>query len=543
MLQGCVPWPEETARRYRARGYWEGETIPAALAASIARRPGKVALVHAAERITYAQLGDRIERLATQFVRAGLKPLDRVVLQLHNVPEFLYAYFGLIRAGAIPVTALRAHRHTEVRHFINASGAAGYVIPDTLRGFDYRAMAEEMRTACPTLRRVFVAGEPMPGQIPLGALLEQPAAQDALPPLDPSEVALMLLSGGTTSLSKLIPRTHDDYVYNAKQCGRLANFGERTVLMPILPLAHNYNLASPGLMGALYHGGTVVLAPAGDAETVFPLIERERVTVVPAAVPLISAWLNSSVPERHDLSSLRVVQNGGARLAPELRSRLRERLGCTPQEIYGTAEGLICMTRLDADDEAVLESSGIPVCDDDEIMVLGDDDREVPDGTPGELCVRGPYTIRGYYNAPQKTREAFTADGFYRMGDIVRKRGRQVYTEGRRKDIINRGGEKISCDEIENYIFAHPKVKAVTLVAMPDETFGEKSCAFVIPKPGETLAFGELIAFLKERRIASFKLPERLEIVSEFPTSPVGKILKRELREQIAARLAEEKRS
>jgi 2,3-dihydroxybenzoate-AMP ligase len=258
-------------------------------------------------------------------------------------------------------------------------------------------------------------------------------------------------------------------------------------------------------------------------------------------VPLISAWLNSPLPERHDLSSLRVVQNGGARLAPELRARLQERLGCRAQEIYGTAEGLISMVRLDADEEAVLESSGLPICDDDEIRVLDDADREVPDGTPGELCVRGPYTICGYYNAPEKNREAFTRDGFYRMGDIVRKRGRQLYTEGRRKDIINRGGEKISCDEVENYIFGHPKVKSVTLVAMPDETFGEKACAFVIPKPGETLAFEELIAFLKHKRIASFKLPERLEIVEEFPTSPVGKILKRALRERIAAKLAQEK--
>ena len=157
--------------------------------------------------------------------------------------------------------------------------------------------------------------------------------------------------------------------------------------------------------------------------------------------------------------------------------------------------------------------------------------------------MRGPYTIRGYYNAPEKNREAFTRDGFYRMGDIVRKRGRHLYTEGRRKDIINRGGEKISCDEVENYIFGHPKVKSVTLVAMPDETFGEKACAFVIPKPGETLAFDELIAFLRAKRIASFKLPERLEIVTEFPTSPVGKILKRELRERIAAQLVEEKRA
>ena len=162
----------------------------------------------------------------------------------------------------------------------------------------------------------------------------------------------------------------------------------------------------------------------------------------------------------------------------------------------------------------------MPICEDDEIRVLDDADREVPDGTPGELCVRGPYTICGYYNAPEKNREAFTRDGFYRMGDIVRKRGRQLYTEGRRKDIINRGGEKISCDEVENYIFGHPKVKSVTLVAMPDETFGEKACAFVIPKPGETLAFEELIAFLKQKRIASFKLPERLEIVERVSDQP-----------------------
>jgi 2,3-dihydroxybenzoate-AMP ligase len=549
MLPGCTPWPETFARRYRARGYWEGITIPGALAAAAAKRPEKVALVHGDERVSYAQLVERVERLAAGLVLAGLKPLDRVVLQLHNIPEFVYAYFALIRAGAVPVMALRAHRHTEVKHFITSAGAVGYVIPDRLRDFDYRAMAEEMRTSCPTLKQVFVAGEPLAGQRVLGEVLAAPTtAEEARATLaavdpDPGEVALMLLSGGTTSLSKLIPRTHDDYVYNAKQCGKLAGFDENTVLMPILPLAHNYNLASPGMMAALYVGGTVVLAPAGDPETVFPLIERERVSVIPAAVPLISAWLNSQVPERHDLSSLRVVQNGGARLAPALRARLQQRLGCRAQEIYGTAEGLISMVRLDADDEAVLESSGMPVCEDDEIRVVDDSDREVRDGTPGELCVRGPYTIRGYYNAPDKNREAFTADGFYRMGDIVRKRGRQLYTEGRRKDIINRGGEKISCDEVENYIFGHPKVKSVTLVAMPDETFGEKACAFVIPKPGETLGFDELIAFLREKRIASFKLPERLEIVNEFPTSPVGKILKRELRERIAAKLAEEQRT
>jgi 2,3-dihydroxybenzoate-AMP ligase len=181
------------------------------------------------------------------------------------------------------------------------------------------------------------------------------------------------------------------------------------------------------------------------------------------------------------------------------------------------------------------------VCEFDEIKVLDDAGNEVADGEPGELVVRGPYTINGYYNAPEKNAEAFTADGFYRMGDIVRKRGRYVYTEGRRKDLINRGGEKISCDEVENLIFGLPQVKQVSLVAMPDPVFGEKACACVVLKPGTQLGFDELIAHLRAQHIASFKLPERLEVMPVFPVSPVGKILKRELREMIAAKVEAER--
>ena len=354
---------------------------------------------------------------------------------------------------------------------------------------------------------------------------------------DPSEVATMLLSGGTTSLAKLIPRTHDDYVLNARLCGRAGGFNRDTVFMAILPLGHNYNLASPGMLGTFYHGGTLVLAPSGDPADVFSLVEREKVTTIAAVLPLISDWLNSPVPDGYDFSSLKVIQNGGARLAPELRGRLRERFGCLPQEIYGTAEGLINMAPLDAPDEYLMHSSGRPVCEDDEIRVLDDAGNELPDGTQGELATRGPYTIRGYYRAADINAEAFTPDGFYRMGDIVRKDGRYLFTEGRKKDLINRGGEKISCEEVENLIFAHPKVKSVALVAMPDPAFGEKACAFVIAKEGQILEFAELIAFLRQQNIASFKLPERLELVSEFPLSPVGKILKRKLREAIAEKM------
>lgn len=547
MLEGCLPWPADLAERYRARGWWEGITIPEMLARSAARHPEKTALVSGDLRLSYRDLVETSDRLACRFIEAGIEPLDRVVVQLPNGPEFVHTYFALTRIGAVPVMALRAHRHTEIRHFVRASGATAYVIPDRIGAFDYRAMATEVQADFPALRAVFVAGEPGAGQQDLRAMIAAPMSTEEVRAAlaqrrpDASEVATMLLSGGTTSLSKLIPRTHDDYVLNARLCGRAGGFGTDTVFMAILPLGHNYNLASPGMLGTFYYGGTVVLAASGDPAEVFSLVEREKVTAIAAVVPLISNWLNSPVPDGYDLSSLKVIQNGGARLAPELRTRLRARFGCVAQEIYGTAEGLINIVPLDAPEEMLLNSSGAPVCEDDEIKVLDDDGNEVPDGTPGELVTRGPYTIHGYYKAPEKNAEAFTPDGFYRMGDIVRKEGRHVFTEGRKKDLINRGGEKISCEEVENLIFGHPRVKAVTLVAMPDPVFGEKACAFVITKDGRGLEFAELIAFLRQQNIASFKLPERLEVVSEFPLSPVGKILKRALREAIAEKMDKEK--
>ena len=537
-MEGFVEWPEELAARYRASGLWEGVTVGGLLERSARRWPDKVAVVHGELRWSYSTLLERSQDLAGRFAAFGLQRGDRVLLQLPNTLDFVVSYLALNMVGAIPVTALRAHRHAEVRHFLRASGATAYVVPDVVAGFDFRAMAGDMQAEFPGLRHVLVAGKPAQRQRALDDLPKASAG-----PTGPrsSDVSTMLLSGGTTSLSKLIPRTHDDYVLNARLCGAAAGFSDRTVLMAILPLGHNYNLASPGMLGAFYHGGTVVLASGTSADEIFSLVERERVTVIAAAVPLITTWLNSDALSVYDLSSLEVIQNGGARLAPELRRRLRERIGCTPQEIYGTAEGLINMTRLDDPDDLLFESSGAPVCEQDEIMVIDDAGRELPEGESGELVTRGPYTIRGYYNAPEKNAEAFLPGGWYRMGDVVHRRGRYVYTEGRRKDMINRGGEKISCEEVENLILAHAKVKSAVLVAMPDPIFGEKACACVVTLPGETLSFDELIAFLRRKQIASFKLPERLEIFGELPVSPVGKILKRALRETVVERLEQDR--
>ncbi len=453
MLEGCVPWPADFARRYTEAGLWEGITVAEMVERTARRQPQSIAIVCGDTRISYQELIQAAKSLASGLLRLGLQPHDRAVVQLPNGPEFVSLYLALNYIGVIPVMALRAHRHAEIRHFVRSSAAVAYFIADCVGSFDYRPMAGEIAGEFPSLRHVVVVGEPGPDQTALRALTSNGAVDEGVLERvrpDPGDVSTMLLSGGTTSLSKLIPRTHNDYVLNARLCAGVADFSADTVFLAILPLGHNYNLASPGLLGTYYAGGTLVIGGSTDHHEVFTTIARERVTVVAAVVPLITTWLNSNVAQQFDVSSLRVVQNGGARLAPELRARLRNELGCTPQEIYGTAEGLINMTRLTDSDDLLLESSGAPVSEFDEIEVRDDSGKPVPDGEAGELVTRGPYTIRGYYNAAEINAEAFTADGFYRMGDVVRKRGRYVNTEGRRKDLINRGGEKISCDEIEN---------------------------------------------------------------------------------------------
>ena len=351
MLEGCTPWPKEFARRYRRQGYWADMTLHDMLASSIRTAPARTALVFGERRLSYAQLGEAIDRLAGRLMALGLRPSDRVVFQLPNSIELVIAFFALLRIGVIPVLALPAHRREEISHFVAHAEAVGYFVPDIWRGYDYRPLAAEISASAPTLRHVLVLGEPGAGQISLTDLLADDRGGGSEDLADrrpsPDDVALMLLSGGTTGLPKLIPRTHNDYVYNCRQSGATAGFNSSTVFLAVLPMAHNYTLGCPGVLGALAWGGTAVIATDTSIDTVGRLIEQERVSVISAAVPLIVNWLNADRPQYRDFSSLRVLMNGGAKLAPELRRRVELRFGCTFQESFGTGEGLLNMTRLD----------------------------------------------------------------------------------------------------------------------------------------------------------------------------------------------------
>ena len=299
MLEGCVPWPAEFARRYVEAGLWEGITVAEMVERSARRQPQKVAVVQGDTRITYEELIRSAKGLASQLLRLGLQRQDRAVVQLPNCPEFVSLYLALNYIGVIPVMALRAHRQAEIRHFVRSSGAAAYFVADRIGSFDYRPMAGEIAAEFPLLRDVVVLGEPGPGQTAFRTLLSDVAADEGLLARvrpDPSDVSTMLLSGGTTSLSKLIPRTHNDYVYNARVCSEVAGFSGDTVFLAMLPLGHNYNLACPGLLGAFYAGGTLVIARSTDSAEVFTCVASERVTNMAAVVPLITTWLNSNAP-------------------------------------------------------------------------------------------------------------------------------------------------------------------------------------------------------------------------------------------------------
>ncbi|HEY4408666.1 MAG TPA: AMP-binding protein, partial [Acidimicrobiia bacterium] len=314
-----------------------------------------------------------------------------------------------------------------------------------------------------------------------------------------------------------------------------------TVYLVALPAAHNFPLGCPGLMGTLAAGGRVVMAPSPRPEDALAAVEAERVTVTALVPALAIRWLEGNAEGRFDLSSLEVLQVGGARLVPEVARRIGPAFGCTVQQVFGMAEGLLNYTRLDDPLDVVVETQGRPLAPADELRIVGPDGEPVPDGEPGELLTRGPYTIRGYYRAEAHNDKAFTADGFYRTGDVVRLHpSGNLTVEGRAKDLINRGGEKISAEEIENLLIAHPAVLEAAAVAMPHPVLGEQTCAYLVLRPGETLDVAALGAYLDGRGVARFKWPERVEPVDALPVTNVGKVDKKKLRDLIAAKVKEE---
>jgi 2,3-dihydroxybenzoate-AMP ligase len=535
-LAHCTPWPEAEAARYRALGYWRGQSF-AGFLAEIAQRHGEhTAVVAGLVRWSYRELEMQALRLARGFSARGIAAGDRVVVQLPNCAEFLAVIFGLWRIGALPVFALPAHRRLEIGYFCRHTQAVAYVTTSIHAGFDHRTLAQDALADAPSLRHVLIAGDA--GPFTALAALSQTKAQPLPEPPAASEVAFLQLSGGSTGTPKLIPRTADDYLYSVRESARICGLGPDTVFLCVLPAAHNFPLSSPGALGVLYAGGTVVMAESAAPEIAFPLIARERVTMTALVPPLVPVWLAAAASRRAELATLRLLQVGGARFDDSLARRIEPELGARLQQVFGMAEGLVNYTHLDDPAEAVMKTQGRPISPDDEIRIVDEEDQPVSPGEIGDLLTRGPYTIRGYYKADAHNARAFTSDGFYRTGDRVRLTpSGHLVVEGRAKDQINRGGEKIPAEEVEHLLMAHAGVADAALVAMPDVHLGERSCAFVV-RNDHALHAAALTQFVRAQGVAAFKVPDRIEFVDVLPKTAVGKVDKKLLRQRIAERTA-----
>jgi 2,3-dihydroxybenzoate-AMP ligase len=539
-LAGFVPWPPEFAERYRRAGVWRGQTLFDALFECAERHGERIAAVDKKRSVTYRELRARSEQLARGLLAWGIRPGDALLVQLPNSVTFLELCFALFRLGARPVMTQPAHRRLELCQLASQSGAVAHVTCDTFANFDHRLLAQELRALCPEVRHTFVLGDPGPEASALAALYEPLATTLPSGPAA-SDVALFQLSGGSTDVPKLIPRTHDDYLYSVRQSVAVCDFSPETVYLTVLPVAHNFPLSSPGVLGTLLAGGKVVFSEHATPDVAFDWIAREQVThtaLVPALVP---AWLLAAARQRKSLVSLRHVQVGGAKLQEALARRIEPELGARLQQVFGMAEGLVCYTRTSDTDDEVYGTQGSPMSELDELRVVDDDDCDVPRGSEGHLLVRGPYTIRGYFNSPAHDRSAFTEDGFYRTGDRVRwLASDKLVVVGRAKDQINRGGEKIAAPEVEAQLLTHPAVEAAALIAVPDPFLGERSHAYVVAQDSVTPR--ALIEHLKASGLASYKLPDRIELCASLPKTPVGKIDKRALRLLLANKTTAETR-
>jgi 2,3-dihydroxybenzoate-AMP ligase/malonyl CoA-acyl carrier protein transacylase len=535
-LDGFVPVPADRARRYRAAGFWTGETLDGAILAAVGRQhPDRPALVAGEQTLAYGQILVAVDNLAAQLAARGLGRQDRVVLQLPNVGEFALLLLALWRIGAIAVMALPSYGERELEHVLDTSGAVAIAIPTRLRRTDHRATIRSLRRRRPHLATVLTLGpssDPEPGEFDLVRLAGQPLG----PPYrhrgaSAGDVALLLMSGGTTGLPKLIPRTHDDYLYNVRVSNEICRFDAETVYGAVLPVEHNFALGCPGLLGTLLAGGTVTFAPRPDPHAVAQTLFDGRVTVTALVPPLASQLAEVLTEQGRRITSLRMVQVGGARLLPHSAERVRAALGCVVQQVYGMAEGLLNFTRPDDPAEVVIATQGRPASPGDELRIVDELGRDVPEGEPGELWTRGPYTIAGYFRAEDYNRTALTPDGFYRTGDVVRRHASgNLIVEGRTKDVINRAGEKVSAAELEDLVLRLPSVRQTAVVSVPDETLGEAICVVVVLRDGATLNLIELRGFLADQRIARYKLADRLETVDELPLTPIGKPDKAALR-------------
>jgi len=547
-----IRYDREEIKRNLKEGYWDKTILSDYWDRNSKKWPNKEALVDSTgSRLTWAQAKQRIDRIALALIKdLKIKRDDRLMVQLPNCVEQVLVRLACEKAGILSIPEMTTFRHTEIKEIASLTQAVGIVIPKEYRNFDHYQMVKELQRDWPSLKYIIVMGEDVPEDcISLKKIMEHPYEKEYdLSELEArkldaiEEVGFLVTSTGTTGLPKLIEhRIAAREVWTAKAHIRNWQLGPDDCVLAIAPLAGAAG-GTPVYVTAPVAGAKIALDYLYREEGTLEFMEKERVTVI-ALVPTQLAWLLQLPLHKYDLSSLRIVKTAGGYLPPPLAKEAEEKFHCPILGTYGTQDtGSISGVPITATEEQRYTTVG-RLHPGIEIKILDDEGKEVKPGEVGTLWFKGPGNAIGYYRDIEKTlSEAFDKDGYATPGDLIMM-AEDGYLKimGRKKDIIIRGGQNIYPREIEDYLLAHRKITNATVVPMPDPIMGERACAFVTVKKGEQFTFDEMVEYLKGKKIAMFKVPERLEIVESFPiVGDSGKIDKKVMAKMIADKLKAE---
>jgi cyclohexanecarboxylate-CoA ligase len=533
------------ARAMTAAGLWRNETLLTYLDRWARERPGKTALVDGRGRLSWEALARAVDRVSHGLRAHGVEPGRVVSCQLPNWSEAIVLFLAALRLGAVINPIPPTYRAREVRFMLGLLESQVAVVPATFRGFDHAGMLDSLRPGLPRLEHVFVArGDGPAATRPLTVLTEQPwearEGRRDFPGTAADAVHEVVFTSGTTGEPKGVMHTQNTTLSTLYLAIDRLGLTEHEVLLMASTVGHQTGFLFGHCLNLLL-GSTVVWMDVWDVEAAARLIESEGVTFSMGATPFLRdlTYLETA----RDRSSLRLFISAGAPIPRALVGDARRRLGCAISAGWGMTEnGMVTCNGLRDDEEKIVGSDGSPLPG-MELRIVDGDGAPVPPGGEGDLLARGAAQFVGYFQRPQFTAEAHTADGWFRTGDRgTLDRDGYLAITGRSKDLIIRGGENIPVVEVENLLYTHPKVAGVAIVATPDPRLGERACAVVIPREGQTITLEEIVSFLEGHELARQKLPERLELVSEFPTTPSGKIQKYKLRDLVAERARETER-
>jgi len=544
LLHGFTPYREEDAEKYDKYRWWPGLTFGDLLDKAADVYPDKEAFVDGESRLTFSQARAKTNRLAISLMNLGIKPLDRVLVQLPNWNEFVYAYFALQEIGAIAVLLIDRYRQYEISHLIQLTAAIAWVVPEKYKKIDYMPIIHDVLRDNPQLQHVIlVRARDHEGFLNLEKLIEHcELSEDNLAKLDetrpdPMQVAHMGPTGGTTGLPKVVPRTHNSLICGAEYATRAWEFVTDDICLLAGPIGHDLTFTK-GFISGVFTFAKLVFLDSMDMGDICKTIEQEKITAIVWVPTLASRLVHYEGLGDYDLSSLKKMHCGGGASLPDLIKDVREKLGCIYFNAYGGTEGQTTITRSNDDLETIFRTVGRPTCPYDTYKVVDKDGKDLPSNTPGELLIKGPGVFTGYYKNPEENEKVFDKNGFFKTGDVAKiDDAGSITLTGRVKEMINRGGESISATEIENLIIDHPDVVTVAVIPMPDPEMGERVCAYIQPRPRADLNFEKIISFLKEKKASVLQLPEHIEFIDGMPFTKAEKIDKRALREDIKKKI------